>query len=501
MWCAPPFAMFVAVSHGLWPRWARAFAKLACERSELASGAIPLFAWASRLGCELQPLPFRKSRVIMYKLGVGGMFSSFYEAMKFVFSTSWMGAKLDLSRITELCALLGNPQESLEFVHIAGTNGKGSTAAMLASVLGAAGYRTGFFTSPPIHSFGERMQVNGEPASNEEVMDLAWEVKSAAEKMQDHPTEFEIITAMSFVYFYRRKCDIVVLEVGLGGRLDATNVIERPLVAVITSIGLDHMGFLGDTKEKIAAEKAGIIKKGSVVVSHPQDRAVESVIRAKCHEESASITFVNENEIFQAKIDIDGQKFMYKTVGAASPFEYTTTLLGEHQLLNAACVIETVRVLREQNFTIPGTALHEGLGSVKWPARFEILRKDPPFVLDVAHNPAGVETAIKTLKSVFPNKKLIFLLGVLKDKDYVKMVELLVPHAEHIVTIPTDGVRGLTAEELAGAASKFGFKATACADVQKGVDTATLLSQCGGVVCALGSLSNVHIVKKLIATC
>ena len=434
------------------------------------------------------------------------MFNNIDEALNFIASTSWMGAKLDLSRITELCALLGDPQKSLRFVHIAGTNGKGSTAAMLASVLSKAGYRTGLFTSPPIHSFGERMQVGGVPACDENVMELAWEIKRAAKKMQDHPTEFEIITAMSFVYFYRQSCDIVVLEVGMGGRLDATNVIDKPLVAVITSIGLDHMEFLGDTKEKIAAEKAGIIKRGSVVVSHPQESAVVEVIKAKCKDESARFTFVNENEIFSVKIGIDGQEFTYKptTKSYVSHLccegSLIVPLLGEHQLHNAACVIEVVRALREQNISISDKALFDGLRDVKWPARFEVLRNDPPFVLDVAHNPAGVETAIKTLKSVFPGRQLIFLLGVLKDKNYVKMVELLIPHTTNIITIPTGGVRGLAAEELAKVASGFGFHAIPCESVQKGVDTATRLSRGGGVVCALGSLSNVHSIKSIFVT-
>ena len=421
------------------------------------------------------------------------MFSSFDEAIKFISSTSWMGAKLDLSRITELCALLGDPQKSLRFVHIAGTNGKGSTAAMLASVLCTAGYKTGLFTSPPIHTIGERMQVGSIPASNEEIMDMAWEIKLAAENMQDHPTEFEIITAISFIYFYRMGCDIVVLEVGMGGRLDATNVIDKPLVAVTTSIGLDHMEFLGNTKEKIAAEKAGIIKHGSIVVSHPQEAAVAEVIKSKCEDESARLMFVNENEIFSMKVGVEGQEFMYKSCN------FQTPLLGEHQLLNAACVIEVVHALKEQNIIISDQALFDGLRNTKWPARFEILRKDPPFVLDVAHNPAGVETAIKTLRSVFPDKKLIFLLGVLKDKDYVKMVELLIPHATSIITIPTDGPRGLTAGELAGVSSSLGFKAIPCESINKGVDTATRLTRSGGVVCALGSLSTVHNIKSIFA--
>ena len=423
------------------------------------------------------------------------MFKNIDDAYNFITSTSWMGAKLDLSRITELCALFGDPQKSLKFVHIAGTNGKGSTAAMLASILSAAGYRTGMFTSPPIHSFGERMQVNGKPASDEEVMALAWEIKQVAKKMHDHPTEFEIITAMSFVYFYRLECDIVVLEVGMGGRLDATNVIDKPLVAAITSISLDHMEFLGETKEKIAAEKAGIIKHGAIVVSHPQERAVSDVIKMKCDDESARLKLVNENRIFSMNVGVDGQEFMYKAD------RYRIPLLGEHQLLNAACVIEIVSALREKDFFITDTALIDGLRNAKWPARFEILRQEPPFVLDVAHNPAGVETAIKTLRSVFPDKKLIFMLGVLKDKDHVKMLELIIPHATDIIAVPTEGGRGLKAEEIALAASKLGFKALPCENLQKGVNAAIMLSQDGGVTCALGSLSNVHSIKNILATC
>ena len=466
------------------------------------------------------------------------MFKDVNAAFGFIKKTSWMGAKLDLSRITKLCALLGNPQKKLRFVHIAGTNGKGSTSAMISSVLVQAGYKTGLYTSPELVCFGERMQVNGVSANNEEIMSLAWEVKTASQQMADPPTEFEVITAMAFLHFVKNKCGIVVLEVGMGGRLDATNVIDAPFVSVITSIGLDHTEFLGDTPEKIAAEKAGIIKPGTVVVSHPQLGKVEEVIVRKCQNESVGVKFVDLRGVRPVMADLDGQVFMYsphvsqngsplyngrqrtalcpphrrlpqkgkpKDQMQEVPFrstscaEYGIPLLGEHQLLNAAVSIEVVFALQNMGFKITHDDLCLGLMKTKWPGRFDVLRKEPPFILDVAHNPAGIETAVKTLLSLFPKEKFVFLMGALKDKDYVGMVKKIIPHALEIIFVPTEGERGLTSGELAATASNLGSQAISAESIEAGVKTATELSQGGGVVCALGSFAIAPCVMRLVS--
>ena len=428
------------------------------------------------------------------------MFQNINDAYRFIKKTSWMGAKLDLSRITRLCALLGEPQKKLRFVHIAGTNGKGSTAAMVSSVLVQAGFTTGLYTSPELVCFGERMQVNGCNATDDEIMGLAWEVKKASYLMEEPPTEFEVITAMALLHFTKNKCDIVVFEVGMGGRLDATNVIDAPLVSVITSIGLDHTEFLGDTKEKIAGEKAGIIKEGTFVVSHPQEARVEEVIRRKCQSESAEVKFVAFDDIMSINADLDGQRFMYRQDGSPDTTrEYFIPLLGRHQLQNAAAAIEVIFALRNKGLKITQDDLLWGLKKTKWQGRFEVLRKNPPFILDVAHNPSGVKTAVKTLASLFPKKKFVFVMGVLKDKDYAGMIEQLIPFAQEIIFVPTETDRGLPSSKLGEAASKLGFSAIVKESIKAGIETATLLSQGDGAVCALGSFTIVPAVKRFVS--
>lgn len=422
------------------------------------------------------------------------MFSGLDEALAYVSSTPWTGAKLDLSRVRRLCALLSDPQDSLRCVHIAGTNGKGSTAAMLASVLKCAGVRFGFYVSPPLHSFNERIQVDGRWIADAEVVSLAWEIKQAAEKMPDPPTEFEKITAMAFMHFARSGCELAVLEVGMGGRLDATNVIPPPLAAVITTIGLDHTEFLGKSKALIAAEKCGIIKRGSVrVIAHPQEAEVEGVIDAKCCEESVPLRKVAQKDIASQGIGIGGQAFMY---GGES---YSLSLLGRHQLQNAAAVIETVGALRECGYRIGDGHLRDGLLKAKWPARFEILQKEPLFILDVAHNPSGVGTVIDTMCDIAAEKTAVFLIGVLMDKDYAKMLCKLAPRASEIVAVPTAGPRGLPAHEIARAASAIGLRAAAYGSVEEGVRAsiaAAAETAESGVACALGSISIANEVRR-----
>ena len=374
---------------------------------------------------------------------------TYKEALNYINGTLWLGSKPGLERIRELCSLLGDPQDCLRFVHIAGTNGKGSAAAMTASVLKAAGYRTGLFTSPYLYRFNERMQINGEQIPDDVLADIVFRIRPAAEKMKDHPTEFEMMTAAAFIRFKEALCNIVVLEAGLGGRLDSTNIIASPECAVIMNIGLDHTGILGNTVEEIAREKAGIIKPGCEVCLYEQEGSVENVIASVCAEKDANLTVADFSSIKSEFDSTEGQAFFYKDK------EYSLPLLGRHQLKNAAVVIETVGVLRRRGFEIPDIALEHGLYSVSWPARFEIISREPYFVVDGGHNPQCAETVRENTLSYFPEMKHIFLVGVMADKDYPALFDILNEAADEFVCVTPSNPRALKAEALAAFLMKY----------------------------------------------
>lgn len=404
------------------------------------------------------------------------------EALDYVNGTRWRGAEASLRRIRELMSLLGDPQKKLRFVHIAGTNGKGSCAAMTASVLRACGYRTGLYTSPYLYRFNERMQVNGEMIEDEALCRHISAVRDKAEKMDEHPTEFELMTAAAMLYFLEEKCDIVVLEVGLGGRFDATNVVDTPECSIIMNIGLDHTAILGGTVEEIAAEKAGIIKKSCPCVLYEQKRSVMDVVAERCRELDAPLTTADFSAIEPVFDSLEGQAFQYK--GAM----YALPLLGAHQLRNAAVVLETVGVLRARGWRLEDGDVEHGLYATSWPGRFELCAEEPDFIVDGGHNPQCAETVAENLMHYFPDKKRVLLIGVLRDKDYEKMTEILAPCADEFVTVAPDSPRALSAEELAGVLSRFSKPVTPCASVAEAVDTAKELAGEDGMVCASGSL-------------
>ena len=408
---------------------------------------------------------------------------TYKEALNYINGTLWLGSKPGLKRIRELCSALGDPQDSLKFVHIAGTNGKGSAAAMTASVLKAAGYRTGLFTSPYLYRFNERMQINGEQIPDEVLADIVARIKPAAEKMEDHPTEFEMMTAAAFLWFRQERCDIVVLEVGLGGRLDSTNIIAFPECAVIMNIGLDHTKILGDTVEAIAREKAGIIKPGCDVCLYEQKKTVEEIISSICKEKGADLTVADFSSIKSEFDSTEGQAFFYKGR------EYSLPLLGKHQLKNAAVVIETVGILRKRGYDISDLALEHGLYSVRWPARFEIISDDPYFVVDGGHNPQCAETVRENTLAYFPGMRHIFLTGVMADKDYPALFDILNEAADEFVCVTPSNPRALRAEELAAFLRKYQKPVHVCDTVQDGVEKAKELAlESNGAVIATGSL-------------
>ena len=404
------------------------------------------------------------------------------EALRYIDGTHWFGSKPGLARTEALLEGLGRPQDGLKFVHIAGTNGKGSCAAMLASVLKAAGYRTGLYTSPYLFRFNERMQVNGRPIDDAPLAALVTKLRPLAEAMEDHPTEFEIITAAALRWFADERCDIVVLEVGLGGRLDATNVIAAPEAAVLMNIGLDHTQVLGDTLEQIAAEKAGILKPGCAAVAYQQQESVLEVFRQRAREVGATLTVADFSQLRPEFDSLEGQSFSYRGV------PYALSLLGGHQLRNAAVVLETVEVLRRRGWRLDQTDVEHGLYATSWPARFELVSEEPPFVVDGGHNPQCAETVRDNLLHYFPDSRRVLLVGVLADKDWPALFEILDEAADEWVCVTPESERALPAETLAAHLEKTGKPVTVCQSIADGVETAREKTGADGMACAVGSL-------------
>lgn len=408
---------------------------------------------------------------------------TYEEALSYIHSICWKGSKLGLDRTRELLGKLDGPQKELKFIHIAGTNGKGSTAAMLSSILEEAGYRVGLYTSPFINRFNERMQVNHQPIPDEELAALTEYVRPHADAMADSPTEFELITALAMVWFARQKCDIVVLEVGMGGELDSTNIIDVPEAAVIAAMGLDHVKELGPTMADIARAKAGIIKEGGRVVSYGGNPEADEVIAAVCRARNASLCQPDFSAIVPGDFSLEGQTFSYKGWrGLRIP------LVGAYQMNNAAVVLETVEVLRQRGWSVSDEAVRQGLADTRWPARFEVLRRDPVFIVDGGHNPHGIRATAESLSRLFPGRKITFVTGVMADKDVEHILGLIVPLAEQFFTVRPDNPRAMDAGELAARIEAMGAKATTCASVQDGVDRAIQAEGPHGVACALGSL-------------
>ena len=408
---------------------------------------------------------------------------TYEEALSYIHSICWKGSKLGLDRTRELLGKLNDPQKELKFIHIAGTNGKGSTAAMLSSILEEAGYRVGLYTSPFINRFNERMQVNHQPIPDEELAALTEYVRPYADAMADSPTEFELITALAMVWFARQKCDIVVLEVGMGGELDSTNIIDVPEAAVIAAMGLDHVKELGPTMADIARAKAGIIKEGGRVVSYGGNPEADEVIAAVCRARNASLCQPDFSAIVPGDFSLEGQTFSYKGWrGLRIP------LVGAYQMNNAAVVLETVEVLRQRGWSVSDEAVRQGLADTRWPARFEVLRRDPVFIVDGGHNPHGIRATAESLRRLFPGRKITFVTGVMADKDVEHILGLIVPLADQFFTVRPDNPRAMDAGELARRIEAMGAKATACASVRDGVDRAIQAEGPHGVACALGSL-------------
>ena len=417
----------------------------------------------------------------------------YQEALAYIHAVHWQGHKPGLDRTRALLAALGDPHKGLRFVHVAGTNGKGSTAAMLDSCLRCAGYRVGLFTSPYINRFNERIQVDGVPIPDGDLVRLVEQVRPAASAMADVPTEFELITALGMLYFVQERCDIVVLEVGLGGALDSTNVIDPPACAVITALGMDHVKELGPTLADIAAAKAGIIKPGSPVVSYGGAPEADRVIADAAAACGAPLTVADFARLTLRGAGLEGQTFDYDGLTGL-----TLPLLARYQPRNAVVAIEALRALRARGWQIPDSAIRQGLAQVRWPGRFELLRWDPPFLLDGSHNAHGMRATADSLRALFPGEKFVFLVSIMADKDADEMLRLLLPLAKGFVTVTAPSPRAIPASELAARIEGLGGRAEPAGGIPAAVARVWELAA-GGPAAALGTLYFSGEVREAVA--
>lgn len=418
---------------------------------------------------------------------------TYNEALTYIHGVSNFFCKPGLERITALCDMLGHPEKDLKFIHVAGTNGKGSFCSMTDSVLRAAGYKVGLYTSPYIYEFNERMRVNGENIPNDTLCELTEYVKQFADKMEDSPTEFELITAIAFEYFKREAVDVVVLEVGMGGRFDSTNIIRNPLLSVVTGIALDHTAFLGDTVEKIAGEKAGIIKDNAPVLYGGEDDAARTVIKNTAKAMGSDYYETDYKELTVNSTSLSGTEFTYR--GEATKI----SLLGLYQPKNASVVLDAVKLLRTRGLEISDKAVKTGLEKATWRARFEIIERDPLVIFDGAHNPQGIRAAVDSIKTYFGDTKVCVFTGVLKDKDYNVIAKTLAEVTDTAFTITPDNPRALSAESYAEVLNGCGITATPCKDISEALSLGKLAAkEKGTALCCLGSLyTYVEVIKAL----
>jgi dihydrofolate synthase/folylpolyglutamate synthase len=394
---------------------------------------------------------------------------------------------------------LGNPEKELKVVHVAGTNGKGSTTTFISSILMSQGYRVGIYTSPYIERFTERIKINDKEIEEEEIARLVTEIRSDIDRIVEegleHPTEFEIITACAFKYFKEQQVDFVVLEVGLGGRFDATNVVD-PVLSVITTISYDHINILGDTLGKIAFEKAGIIKKDRPVVMYPQKKEAMDVLIKQAHEMNSMIYRVEEMKHEVLEDTVDG--IVFNTEGEDKYNELKINLLGGHQVFNALTALKSIEVLRNEGFKIGNDAVYKGLAAAKWPGRFEIVNRDPYIVLDGGHNMQGIESIVSAVQKYFSNRKIRIVTGMLKDKDYSIMASKLGSICDYFITVEPNSPRALTADEMGKVFNDMGKEAHAASSIRDGVIKGLDVVKKDEVLLFCGSLYMIGEVRSIL---
>ncbi len=418
------------------------------------------------------------------------------EALQYIHGTLKFGSKLGLDNIRTLLHYMDDPHKKLRYIHVAGTNGKGSTSAMMASILREQ-YRVGLFISPYIEEFTERIQINGEKISKQDLTRITANVKATIEKMTgdgyNHPTEFEIVTAIAFRYFYEQQCDIVVLEVGLGGRFDATNVIDTSLVSVITSISMDHTEYLGDTIDKIAYEKSGIIKANSTVVVYPEQHpGALKVIEQTAQEQHAHLMISDNSNYNIISDNIEGIRFHYKEYK-----DIEIPLLGQHQVKNAMTAITAIEALSTYgNMSVSLDSIKKGLKKVSWPGRLEVIGLHPLFIIDGAHNISGIKALKTSLEKYKASRKIIFVMGMLKDKEYEICVSEIASIADMIITTTPCNPRALSAEKLGSIANQYCKNVVIEESINKAIQLAIEHSSENDMICCFGSLYLIGDIKK-----
>lgn len=424
---------------------------------------------------------------------------TYKEARVYLDEMSKYGSVLGLDTIRNLLKRLGNPERDLSFIHIAGTNGKGSVLAYISNILSEAGYRTGRYISPTVLSYLERIQVDGRWIEEQEFAEVIGEVRKAAVSMEADgeagPTVFEAETAAAFLYFKKRECDIVVLETGLGGCLDATNVVERTVAAVFTSISRDHMEFLGDTLEEIARQKAGIMKKGCVAVTAEQQPEAMTVLKEKAQRLDCPLYVA---DIRQAEVEAEGFEGLRLSFGRWKNIEIP--LAGSFQIINSVTALETVEALKDAGYGISEAAVRRGFSKTVWLGRFTCISKSPLFIVDGAHNEAAALRLRESLLEYFPGKQLVFVMGVFKDKEYKRIAEIMGPLAERIYTVSLpDQKRTLKADALKEELRPYCRLTEAADTVPEAVEKALGAVSQDGVAVAFGSLSYLGQVMELVA--
>lgn len=427
---------------------------------------------------------------------------NYTEALAYIHNTYKFGSKLGLENIKYLLDLLGNPQNELKVIHIAGTNGKGSTASFINSMLVKAGYRVGLYTSPYLEVFTERIRINGENIPEDKLANITALVKRRIEEMvsqgKNHPTEFEVVTAIALYYYAKEEIDFLVLEVGLGGRLDATNVIDNPLVSVITSIDFDHMQFLGDTISKIAFEKAGIIKEHSHVVSYPQREEANKVIVDACKKRKSSLFTFSVEDIRAHTQDIRGQKYSATILGKQFK-NVCIQMLGTHQIFNSATALCVVEVLRnELDIKISENAIYDGLKETKWAGRMEAIKNDPLVIIDGAHNLQGVKSLANSIKTLLKSYEITLLIGILKDKEVDEFLEILIPNVKRIVVTKPNNPRAMDVETLVSKISKYKKEVYACESIEEATKKAIEITNNDEAIVCAGSLYMIGEVRKYL---
>ena len=415
---------------------------------------------------------------------------TYEEALQYFEQTDLRGSYLGLEKISKVLDQLGNPEKQLKFVHVAGTNGKGSTATLLESCLRCAGYRVGLYTSPHLVRYNERFKINGKEIEDELLAKATERVKAVVDTLEQAPTQFELMTCVGFCCFQEAGCDIVVLEVGLGGRADTTNVIPVPEAAVITRIGLEHTEILGDTLEKITAEKAGIVKAGGTVVLGDPTPEVFGVTEEICRQRGAELVLSDPAEAKPISRSVEGQKFSWKQYP-----EVSLSLLGKHQLQNACTVLTTI-----EGWKISDEAVLEGFRTAVWPGRFECVSQRPTVIIDGGHNQQCAEAIADALKEYFPGKKCAFLIGVMADKDFKGIFDALLPLADQIAAVTPDSPRALKAPRLCEKLQEeYDYSnATPYERLEDALDALLSATDPEGIICICGSLYMVGDIRVLM---